>query len=158
MFDDKSMKKPVLKAASVSDAERLAVVERAASAAPWTKQQFVDCLVEKNPAYVLWENDSVIGFVIYHLIKGQCEIYNIAVHPDFQQQGFGKYLLEQAINAARVTHCESIFLEVRASNQSARGLYQKLGFNELGVRRNYYKMSTGDREDAIMMAMDLFYD
>ena len=158
MFDDKSMLKPRLKPASFDDAKVLAQLEMLASAAPWTQQQFTDCLAEKNPVYILWENDLPMGFVIYHLIKAQCEIYNIAVHPDFQQQGWGKYLLEQAINDARARQCESIFLEVRASNQAALGLYQKLGFNEIGIRRNYYKMSAGNREDAIMMAMDLFYE
>ena len=148
----------MLNPASLSDAEWLAQLEAAASIAPWTLQQFTDCLEQKNPAYILWQDDRAIGFVIYHLIKGQCEIYNIAVHPDFQKKGWGQYLLEHVITAARKTRCESIFLEVRDSNQAARGLYQKLGFNEIGIRRNYYKVSDGQREDAIMMAMDLFYD
>ncbi|MSP53338.1 MAG: ribosomal-protein-alanine N-acetyltransferase [Gammaproteobacteria bacterium] len=158
MFSDKSMENLMLKLANVSDATCLAQLERAASAAPWTLQQFTDCLAEKNPAYILWENDRAIGFVIYHLIDGQCEIYNIAVHPDFQKNGRGKYLLEQVIDTARARRCQSIFLEVRVSNQAALALYQKLGFNEIGIRRNYYKMSSTAREDAIMMAVDLFYD
>lgn len=149
------MSESILK--SAHDASVLFSIDREASKYCWTLQQFIDCLAENNPAYIVWKNDTAIGFVIYHLIQGQCEIYNIAVHPDFQKQGWGKYLLEQALIAARERQCESIFLEVRASNQAARNLYQKQGFNEIGVRKNYYKISADQREDAIMMAMDLFY-
>jgi ribosomal-protein-alanine N-acetyltransferase len=152
------MIKAMLIPATQNDVQALTAIEVAASAAPWTLQQFSDCIAEKNPCYILWQEKLPIGFVIYHLIAGQCEIYNIAVHPDFQKQGWGKYLLEHAIAAARKTRCESIFLEVRASNQPTRKLYEKLGFNEIGVRNNYYKKLDGKREDAIMMAIDLFYD
>lgn len=150
------MSEPRLKPAQ--DAAILFAIETVASVAPWTLQQFCDCLAENNPAYVLWQDEQAIGFVIYHLIKGQCEIYNIAVHPNFQKQGWGKYLLRHVIEATRQLACESIFLEVRASNQAARNLYQAMGFNEIGMRPNYYKLADGKREGAIMMAMDLFYD
>ena len=149
------MSEPILKLAQ--DPAILFAIETAASAAPWTLQQFSDCLAENNPAYILWQDEQAIGFVIYHLIKGQCEIYNIAVHPNFQKQGWGKYLFQHVVDVAVELACESIFLEVRSSNQTARKLYQAMGFNEIGRRNNYYKLASGRREDAIMMAMDLFY-
>jgi [ribosomal protein S18]-alanine N-acetyltransferase len=153
-----TLKSVYLTSATLEDAILLVELETAASIAPWTLQQFSDCIAEKNPTYLLWQDSVAIGFIIYHLIAGQCEIYNIAVHPDFQGQGWGKYLLKQAMAAAREIRCESIFLEVRASNRPARGMYQALGFNEIGIRKNYYKIANGQYEDAVMMAMDLFYE
>lgn len=139
------------------DAAILFAIETMASVAPWNLQQFRDCLAENNSTYILWKDEQAIAFIIYHLINGQCEIYNIAVHPNFQKQGWGKFLLQHVIDAACESACESIFLEVRASNQTARNLYHAMGFNEIGRRNNYYKLASGKREDAIMMAMDLFY-
>ena len=78
---------------------------------------------------------------------------NISVCPGFKRQGAGQKMLEHLIEYAR-PKAEKIFLEVRPSNPGAMVLYQKVGFKEIGVRKNYYPAKDG-REDAVMLALDL---
>ncbi len=79
---------------------------------------------------------------------------NICVDPAVQGQGVGSKLLENMIELAR-KKAETIFLEVRPSNTVAVALYEKRGFNEIGVRKGYYPAENGHREDAVMLALEL---
>jgi ribosomal-protein-alanine N-acetyltransferase len=69
-------------------------------------------------------------------------------------QGLARRLLQRLINQAREREADTAFLEVRASNRVALGLYESLGFNEIGLRRGYYPADKG-REDAILLAKAL---
>ena len=79
---------------------------------------------------------------------------NINVDPEVQGQGVGSKLLENMIEQA-TKKADTIFLEVRPSNKVAMALYEKRGFNEIGVRKGYYPAEDGRREDAVMLALDL---
>ena len=85
---------------------------------------------------------------------GEAHILNISVHQKEQSQGIGRRMLEQLIDTAR-GKAETIFLEVRPSNVGAIALYEKMGFNEIGIRKGYYPAQNG-REDAIMLALEIF--
>ena len=85
---------------------------------------------------------------------GEAHILNISVAPNEQGQGIGRRMLEHLIELA-TGKAETIFLEVRPSNVGAIALYEKMGFNEIGVRKGYYPATHG-REDAIMLALELF--
>ena len=85
---------------------------------------------------------------------GEAHILNISVAPNEQGQGIGRRMLEHLIELA-TGKAETIFLEVRPSNVGAIALYEKMGFNEIGVRKGYYPATNG-REDAIMLALELF--
>jgi ribosomal-protein-alanine N-acetyltransferase len=122
---------------------------------PWTEGIFIDCL--KSSSYSCWiceELDVIVGFSIVSMAVGEAHIMNICVDPDVQKQGVGGRLLENMIELAR-KKADSIFLEVRPSNKIAVSLYKKRGFNEIGVRKNYYPAVNGRREDAVMLALDL---
>ena len=69
-------------------------------------------------------------------------------------QGIGKKLMTHFLQLARRHNADVVMLEVRPSNQAALGLYQQCGFNEIGVRRNYYPAENG-REDALLLALSL---
>jgi ribosomal-protein-alanine N-acetyltransferase len=84
---------------------------------------------------------------------GEAHILNISVHPEEQGQGIGRKMMENLIEKAK-WEAETMFLEVRPSNPGAIALYQKLGFNEVGLRKGYYPAEHG-REDAIMLALEL---
>jgi ribosomal-protein-alanine N-acetyltransferase len=88
------------------------------------------------------------------LAVGEAHILNISVDPDEQGHGIGRKMMENAIDYAR-GRAETVFLEVRPSNTAAITLYERLGFNEIGIRRGYYPAENG-REDAIMLALQLF--
>ena len=79
---------------------------------------------------------------------------NLCVRPESQQQGIGRKLLRHLISIARRHDAEVLFLEVRLSNKYARSLYADEGFNELGIRRDYYP-TAGGREDALILARTL---
>jgi ribosomal-protein-alanine acetyltransferase len=82
----------------------------------------------------------------------QADVLTIAVRPANWGQGIGSELLAALLGAARDRGCAEVFLEVRADNPRAYGLYQRRGFEELGVRRGYYQPSG---VDAIVMRKDL---
>jgi ribosomal-protein-alanine N-acetyltransferase len=85
---------------------------------------------------------------------GEAHILNVSVDPAEQKQGIGRKMMENAINYAK-GRAETIFLEVRPTNIHAIALYEDLGFNEIGIRKGYYPAKNG-REDAIMLALELF--
>ncbi|MEY4718596.1 MAG: ribosomal-protein-alanine N-acetyltransferase [Pseudomonadota bacterium] len=122
---------------------------------PWSEGIFKDCFRAMN--YVNWVCESpderIVGYCILSVVVGEAHIMNISVDPDFQGQGVGRKLLEHLIDYTR-PRAEKVFLEVRPSNPRAITLYRKLGFNEIGIRKNYYPAKEG-REDAIMFELDL---
>ena len=82
----------------------------------------------------------------------QADVLTIAVRESRWGLGIGSALLDALIQAARERDCAEVFLEVRADNPRAHGLYLRRGFAEIGVRRGYYKPSG---VDAIVMRKDL---
>jgi ribosomal-protein-alanine N-acetyltransferase len=89
---------------------------------------------------------------------GECHVLNVCVHPDHHGRGIGRRLLRRLLALARRSEADTAFLEVRASNCVAIGLYRSVGFDEIGRRRDYYPAldpSSGGREDAVMMARAL---
>ncbi|HSW70998.1 MAG TPA: GNAT family N-acetyltransferase, partial [Gammaproteobacteria bacterium] len=84
----------------------------------------------------------------------ESHLLNVAVHPNFQHQGFGSQLLQHALVAARLVGALVIYLEVRESNKHAIALYQKMGFLHVGTRENYYPAFNG-RENGLIYARKL---
>ena len=82
----------------------------------------------------------------------QADVLTIAVRRPYWAQGIGSALLAALLGAARERGCTEVFLEVRADNPRAQGLYRRRGFEEIGVRRGYYQPSG---VDAIVMRKDL---
>ena len=85
---------------------------------------------------------------------GESHILNLSVDPDMQRRGVGTRLMKHFVQLARRHNADTVMLEVRPSNAGAVRLYEKLGFNEVGVRRNYYPAPDG-REDALLLALSL---
>jgi ribosomal-protein-alanine N-acetyltransferase len=82
----------------------------------------------------------------------QAEVMTIGVRPAYWGHGIGAALLDTLLAAARDRGCTEVYLEVRADNPRAQGLYQRRGFTEVGVRRGYYQPSG---MDAIVMMKEL---
>ena len=85
-------------------------------------------------------------------ILNECEIYNIAVKKHFQKQGIGYALLNQTVLCAREYDCQSIWLEVRQSNEKAIDFYEKNDFRRMYERKKFY---SNPIENAIVMKRDL---
>jgi len=123
---------------------------------PWHETTFRGEIQNNDLSYplvVIHRNlDKVIGYIVYWKIREEVQINNIAVHPDFKRMGIGEAILGDVIQEARGEGAHYVSLEVRPSNTAARGLYAKLGFELIGIRRNYY---SNPDEDAIVLGMSL---
>ena len=100
------------------------------------------------------EGKKVIGFAILSVSIEESHLLNIGLTSSKRGQGLGKELLEKIVIAAEVMGSKKIFLEVRISNEIAIDLYKTMGFREIGLRKNYYRLKEG-REDAILMSKTL---
>jgi ribosomal-protein-alanine N-acetyltransferase len=129
--------------------------ERQGYTHPWTEGIFRDCLRNGQECWLLMCSDQNVCHGILSVAAGESHLLNVCVHPDFQGHGFGRILVEHLLERARTGEASTIFLEVRPSNVAACELYDKLGFNEVGIRENYYPSNVG-REDALVLAKELF--
>lgn len=133
------------------DIEAVVSIERQVQFQPWTAQQFLDSLISGSRCTVLVQAERVVGFCILQPVLDEANLLLMAIDPAMQGRGLGLELLNQSIEQLG-GGCVMVFLEVRPSNQAAIGLYEKVGFNQVGVRKNYYPAATG-REDAWVMAL-----
>ena len=97
---------------------------------------------------------GIIGYGILSIAAGECHFLNICIAPEHQQRGYGARLVAQLLQVARQARARTARLEVRASNIAAFRLYDKMGFNEIGIRKGYYPARNG-REDALIFAREL---
>ncbi len=144
--------RPMLEA----DIGTVMLVETASYPHPWDERVMRDCLRASHYHGWVFEVDGAIsGYLFLSVVAGEMHILNLCVHPDLQGQGWGRTVLQRAfdlaVNEYEATMC---FLEVRPSNVAALSLYQSEGFNEIGVRKNYYPAVRG-REDALVMAKSI---
>lgn len=139
------------------DLDAVLAIERHAYPFPWTWGIFRDCLQAGYPAWVLQHDAVVIGYGVLSLAAGEAHVLNVCTAPEAQGQGHGRRLLRALLQAARGHGAQRVFLEVRPSNTLAVALYHQEGFNEIGRRPRYYPAHDG-REDALVMAKELFAD
>ena len=142
---------------SETDLPELILIEQLTQLAPWSEDTFTQCFKLGSRGWVIEHDNRSIGFVILMQQMGECHILNICIHPDYQHQGFGQQLLVYVLKAAKEKNAGIAYLEVRRSNQHAISLYKKMGFVEIGDRKDYYPAKKG-REDAILYAKDLGVD
>ncbi|MGY1458866.1 ribosomal protein S18-alanine N-acetyltransferase [Luteimonas sp. A534] len=147
--------RPVMRPMRIEDLDAVMVVERRAYPYPWSIGIFRDCLFAGYPAWVLVEGGAFIGHGVLSIAADEAHVLNVCVDPARQGRGYGRGLLRAMIDVARGRGACRVFLEVRPSNPVAVALYEDVGFNEIGRRPRYYPTDNG-REDAIVMAMELF--
>jgi [ribosomal protein S18]-alanine N-acetyltransferase len=130
---------------------------------PWTPEMFAEEVVQPPDSrlYLVAETSAadgaglgLAGYAGMMFVPGgvQADVLTIAVARTSWGKGIGSALLAALLQAARDRRCAEVFLEVREDNPRARGLYQRRGFEEIGVRRGYYQPSG---VDAIVMRKDL---
>jgi ribosomal-protein-alanine acetyltransferase len=140
----------------------MSLERHSASAGHWTEKQYHAVFGSENPARLLLVAEAVrpaashrkshkpsgiLGFLIAQHLPPEWELENLVVAADSRRQGIGKRLLSTLLAAARKTSSTAVFLEVRDSNQAARTLYEKSGFEQTGRRHGYYASPS---EDAIL--------
>lgn len=137
------------------DLDQVLVIEQLVYDFPWSRTIFNDCL---RVGYCCWvlvnQTGDIDAYGVMSVAVGESHILNLCVHPQAQGMGNGQKLLDYLLTIAVQHHADTAFLEVRPSNEVARQLYLNAGFNEVGMRREYYPARHG-REDAIIMACSL---
>ncbi len=134
-----------------SDVSSIAIIERNAYPFPWAESTFTNCLRVGHCCWVMENDGMLVAYGVMSLGAGESHLLNLCVHPEYQNKGLGKTLLAHLLNMARKNNIDIAFLEVRPSNFRAIRLYLDNGFNEVGMRRNYYPAKIG-REDALILA------
>jgi [ribosomal protein S18]-alanine N-acetyltransferase len=137
--------------ALVDDLPDLLAIESASFAQPWTKVSFLSELSKVPPSlYVVRRETSsyVLGYICFWLVADEIQMLNLAVHPDYRQQGLGRQLMTLLFAQAEEKKVSKVLLEVRPSNQVAIALYHSLGFKILYRRPGYYEPGG---EDALVM-------
>jgi ribosomal-protein-alanine N-acetyltransferase len=131
-------------------AEQVAQIERNCFSHPWTEEMLLEELDNLLSSWIcaLGENGVVLGYAGLSVVAGEGYINNIAVRQEYRKQGVASALLDVFLRFAQAQNLEFLTLEVRLSNQAAKGLYMKHGFAQVGRRKDYYD---DPREDAILM-------
>lgn len=139
-----------------ADLARVLEIEAKNYAFPWSEEIFKDCFsVLSYSCWVCEDTEkNVVAYAVLSVAVGEAHILNISVDPATQGLGVGRKMMEHLIECAR-KNAQTLFLEVRPSNTRAQALYESLGFNEIGIRKNYYPAENNTREDAIMLALEL---
>ncbi len=138
-----------LRAATPDDINAILDIERLSFPDPWTEGMLLSSICEGIDFTLLFDGETLIGYsILDRRVQGEAELHNIAVTPDYRGKGLSPLLMDKMISDCTLYGVSVIFLEVRAGNSSAIGLYKKYGFTEIGKRKNYYKTPT---EDAIVM-------
>ncbi|MBL4852517.1 MAG: ribosomal protein S18-alanine N-acetyltransferase [Gammaproteobacteria bacterium] len=136
------------------DVPAVLAIEQRAYDYPWTKGIFNDCLRVGYYGFVVEREEVIVGYALMNTVSDEAHVLNLCVELELRRQGIARILLEYIIDLAKELKAVSLFLEVRQSNVAALALYHDYGFDELGVRRNYYPAAVG-REDAIMLVKQL---
>ena len=147
----------VIRPAEEADVERLALRESEVEVTPWKEGDFRDSLQAGRPVLLLENEGDPEGFAAWAAfmpVLDEAELLIFGVRRDLQRRGIATRFLRRILDAAAVDGVRVVHLEVRKSNEPAIGLYEKLGFKTVGLRKGYYLVN-GVREDAILMRLEL---
>jgi [ribosomal protein S18]-alanine N-acetyltransferase len=148
--------KPVieLRPMCLADLPAVLAIENAIYAFPWTPGNFRDSLAAGYDCSAYVRDGELIGYAVVMLASDEAHLLNLSIAAGWQGQGYGSQLLQRLCDAARGRGARLIFLEVRPSNAAGLQLYERHGFQKVGLRREYYPAQAG-REDALILGLPL---
>jgi len=144
------MSKLLVRPMRIADLDEVISIEQQAYDFPWSRGNFMDSMSAGYTLMALTFDKVVVGYFVLMKILDECHLLNIAVSRSERGKGWGTFLMEWCCNHVQGLGCEGLLLEVRPSNESAKHIYEKLGFRLVGVRKNYYPALVG-REDALVL-------
>ena len=131
----------------------IAGIEKLCFSDPWSENSISYELTSRLSYWlVALENGEVVGYIGSQSVLGESDMMNVAVHPDHRRKGIAEALVNTLSADLKARDNVCLTLEVRASNAPAIALYEKLGFVQVGLRKNYYR---NPKEDAIIMRKEL---
>lgn len=144
---------PDIRRMEESDLDAVMEIECTSFSTPWSRASFSNLLGRDDASlWVAAIDGNVVGYAVVWYVLREAELGNLAVASAWRRHGYGRYLLDWVLDKARRRGTERIYLEVRLSNKGAQELYERSGFQHVGVRRRYYRAPV---EDARVMCLDL---
>lgn len=150
---------------AVGDLDRVMAIELQAYAFPWSRGHFTDSLAAGYLAQLRlaeWPGlrradaeSQPVGYYVAMPGVDELHLLNLTVAPAQQGRGHARALLAHLVEAGRGVRATQVWLEVRESNQRARRLYERWGFEAVGLRKGYYPAPQGQREHAVVMRLGL---
>lgn len=147
VYDGEILPYKVLSAVE-SDAKNIEELEKECFSLPWSIDGIIQSMRHNTVFFKAVSGEKTVGYISVTAVAGEGYINNIAVSCNYRGKGIGSMLLDRAITFSRSKKLEFLSLEVRKSNSPAISLYKKAGFNEEGIRKNFYD---NPKEDAIIM-------
>lgn len=135
-----------IKEFSTEYVQAVAEIESVCFSNPWSETVLEGEL--KNDCshiYIAVENGRAVGYAMLYIVCGEADIVRVAVLPEYRRQGIAEKLL---LKSFEINETDAVFLDVRESNAAAINLYKSLGFEDTGIRKDYYSNPT---ENAILM-------
>ena len=137
------------------DLEAILDIDRLSFPEPWTRAMYEEERRHPDRAFLaVWREPggSVSGYISFWLVVDEIHINNVAVRPGARARGIGRALVEFAMREGTVRGATRALLDVRSANQTARRLYDRLGFTKVAVRPGYYAHPL---DDALILAREL---
>ena len=148
--------KAAIEPATMRDAARLAQLHGASFHRGWGEGEFESMLAERNTlAHRLRLGRKTIGFAVSRMAADEAEILSIAIDPGYRGRGLSRDLLLTHLGHLAGRGVRTTFLEVEENNHPARRLYERAGFNVVGRRERYYRQTSGEQLNALLMRRDL---
>ena len=143
-----------VRAAIEGDLAAIHAIECASFGDPWALEGFRDLLEHPRAKMevAVSADGELLGYAVAWYVADESEIANIAVAPSARRKGVGALLLDRILRAAAEFGAQTVFLEVRESNEEARNMYVARGFEVAGKRTKYYRKPD---EDALIMRRKL---
>ena len=145
---------PFIRKMTAFDFEPVFAIENEAYEFPWSRGILNDCLNSAYHCFVYEVEDEIRGYIIFSTVLDEVSLLNICIAPEYQKKGYAQGLLKWLISYVKEKNIKTLYLEVRSSNHAAIHLYESMGFNEIGIRENYYPAKKG-KEDALLFAGEL---
>ncbi len=143
----------IIRTMQLADVKAIAELEIVCFSDPWSENSIASELENRLSYWLVAEEaGKVVGYVGSQSVLDGADMMNLAVAPEFRRQGIGEALVNALVDHLRQKGIIALLLEVRASNTPAIGLYQSLGFEQVGRRPKYYHHP---REDALIMRKEL---
>ncbi|CAH2715063.1 MULTISPECIES: ribosomal protein S18-alanine N-acetyltransferase [Neobacillus] len=136
------------------DIDQVLEVEHASFTTPWSREAFYNEIYNNKFAVyiVIEENNKVIGYCGTWVVIDEAHVTNVAVLPGYRGKKLGEALMSKLMSMSREMGARKMTLEVRVTNHVAQSLYRKLGFQNGGIRKNYY---SDNQENALIMWVNL---
>ena len=140
----------IIRPMEVSDTEQVEMIEKQIFSIPWSQKSFEDACQSNDNIYLVCEmNGQIAGYCGLWTVLGEGNITNMAVSGGFRRLGIAETLMKEMEKRGMSKNVVTYFLEVRKSNEAAVNLYKKMGYVQIGVRKNFYEKPM---EDALVMS------